>query len=330
MKKILLLILVILTITTITQKAQCKTNLAERHDIFTPAFQLLWNDFSNLIIKDKIKFQGMQPKVLKKLNANKFTQDEISQDFYYKILALKTPELRLKIQDDLMKKFNEKSDLLDSIDWQPTNAEEYILYAMLKKDINFQKEFEILESKKFNNSKEKVKYFGVKNENNELKYQVKPLFWLTAQDFAVALDTNEGDKIILHRTNAKNDIYERYDYIIKHQKTGLSFGESDKLIVPFVNIDEKIQYDALENRKIIGSELYISKAIEIIKFKLDNKGASIKNEALLDIMTCSLPIPGRERMYKFDKPFNIYLIEKDAKLPYFAVRIKDTEYLEKE
>lgn len=328
MKKIFLALVCLIFILAV-QKPASAYNLSDRHDIFTPAFQLLWNDFSDKFANGRVNFLGIDPKVVYPLNYNDFTTDDIDESSYYKIIAPKSYELKAKIQREIFEKFNETSKILDDIDWTSRDIEEYILYAMLKKNVEFPKEFEILDNSPFNNSKETVKYFGVTKNANAFSQQIKPLFYFTDREFAISLTTKSGDRIILYRTNSKENVYTMYSDLDRKINKRLKFGDSDKLMVPFVSINEKIEYDELCMRKIVGTKYIIAKAIEAVEFNLDNKGATLKNEAAMDIVNMSMPIPGRERIYDFNKPFVLYMIAKDKALPYFAIRINDTRFLVK-
>ena len=70
----------------------------------------------------------------------------------------------------------------------------------------------------------------------------------------------------------------------------------------------------------------ISKAIQWIRFKLSEKGAILKSEARIVI----IPMNGEPRKLKFNKPFLIYLRQKDGEYPYFAMWLDNAELLIKE
>ena len=82
-------------------------------------------------------------------------------------------------------------------------------------------------------------------------------------------------------------------------------------------------------RKIYDTKFVIAKAIEDVEFMLDNMGAKLRNEAVMDVVKMSIPLPGRGKVFDFSKPFVLYLVEKDKSLPYFAIRINDAKFLVK-
>ena len=328
MKKVLLTLFIFLAVFIMPNKS-IAFDLADRHDVFTPAFQLLWNDLKELVATKKINFKGIDPKVSFVLNANKFSADDVSEENYYKIVAPKSYELKAKIQREIFDKFGETSAVLDDIDWQSKGVNEYILYSMLVKNIEFPYEFDVLDNHSFNNSKDKYKFFGIKENNRKLTSQVKPLFYLNEWDYAVSLETKSGDKVILYRTKSPQNVYDIYSQMDVKINKYLRFAKDDELKIPFMSINEKITYNSICNRKINGTKYIISQAIDDIKFNLDNKGASLKNEAVMDIVEMSMPIPTKGVNYDFSKPFVLFLVEKDKSLPYFAIRVDDGRFLVK-
>ena len=104
---------------------------------------------------------------------------------------------------------------------------------------------------------------------------------------------------------------------------------SDELKVPDINIDKTISYDELCDKQILGTNKKITKALQTIKFKMDNKGGSLKSEAVIGIMRMSLA-PDMSRHFDFDQPFVMFLKEKGKDKPYFAARVDNTEFLIKE
>lgn len=104
-------------------------------------FQLLWNDLINDFVKQDVVFNP-QLKIVENLNKQTFTSDELSPNDYYKITALFTKKLKTVIEEWIKEKFDETSDILDSIDWSNAaekesdytpNYQVYLFYTMLKK-----------------------------------------------------------------------------------------------------------------------------------------------------------------------------------------------------
>jgi hypothetical protein len=77
--------------------------------------------------------------------------------------------------------------------------------------------------------------------------------------------------------------------------------------------------------EILGTDLWVSRAIQIIKFRIDETGAVLESEA---VMHFDFGAPAGHREFVFDRPFLIYLIERTADQPYFAAWIENTELME--
>ena len=328
MKKILTTIFLLISL-VIVNSAQA-SELYNRNDIFTPSFQLLWNDLKEKIATQKINFYGKDPYLVYVLNSNPFTTEDVSENSCYKIVAPKSFELKAKIIREIFDKFEYKSTLLDEIDWNPDpKKEEYILYALFIKNIEFLKEMQVLEEMPFKGSSILYDYFGVVENQRDFKDTIVPLYYYNEKEFAVSLNTKEGDRVVLYRTNSNENVFDLYSKLDRKVNKKLKFGTHDELRVPFINLDERISYDILCNRRIFNTDYIISKAIEDVKFTLDNKGASLKNEAIMQVETMSIAPTLPKKVYNFDNDFIIYLIEKDKNYPYFALRISDFKDLVK-
>lgn len=301
---------------------------AVQNKIWCVTFQLVWNDFMDKINNGKpILLAGGNPTIATELNRRLYTTDILSDSSYYKKDAPISKKLKRQIEKDLKNKFNETSDLLDLIDWSAKNS--YLFYAMLKKDFNFSTPFDKLEADKFANSESKVKYFGINNKSeHKLRKNVDVLFYNSDDDYAVKLVTKEHEDVILYRTN-KTDNFETLFAYIMQQEPNAKFGNEDSLKVPDINIDKTISYSELCNKKIKGTNKVISQALQTIKFKMDNKGGTLKSEAALAVMRMSISHEPAKK-YHFDNNFVMFLKEENKDKPYFATRIENDEFLVKE
>lgn len=300
-------------------------------DVWSATFQLTWNDLMDKIVKGPIEFVGGNPPIANELNKQAFKAEMLSENSYYKVCAKKEPTLKKQIEDAIYKKFNEKSDILDKFDWTKKPNDAYFLYVMLVKNFEFLTPFDILPSERFANSIAKVKYFGIdKKSSFAMKKNVKVLFYNNDKDYAVSLLNKQNEEVILYRTNSNKDFDSIYSEIVKKTNPHAArFNSKDTLKVPFINVDKEISYDELTNKEIKNTDrLYIAKALQTIKFNMDNKGGKLKSEAAMDIMTMSL-IQEIPRHYNFDKKFVLFLKEDGKAKPYFALRVENTDYLTK-
>ncbi len=297
-------------------------------DTWCVTFQLVWNEFMDKVTGGKkVEFEGGNPPIADELNKRLYTKDILSEKSYFIAQGKATKSLRKHIEKSIKKKFNEKSDILANIVW---NDKTYLFYAMLKKDFTFLTPFDRLDADKFNNSEESYKFFGVtKHSKKKVKENVKVLFYTNENEYAVKLLTNENEEVILFRTD-KEDTLENHYADVLNKADEDKMGNKDELKVPDLNVDKLISYSELCNKKIKGTNIVITQALQTIKFKMDNKGGSLKSEAAIAVMrTAFTPDPNKPKYFYFDKPFVLFLLEKGKEAPYFAMTVKDTEYLVK-
>lgn len=300
-----------------------------KNELWCVTFQLVWNEFMDKYSDGKpIIFEGRTPKTAKQLNKKLYTKEILDSKSYYLAQGEISLDLKKEIETAIKNKFNETSDVLDFINWGAKNS--YLFYAMLKKDFTYPNEFKKLDAAYFNSSKEKVKYFGVEaGASSKMRNGVDVMFYNSPNEYAVKLKTNQGEDVILLRTKKKGDFEKLYSYVVDNTDFG-TFNRKDTLKVPEINVDEVISYDDLTGKKLKDKNQVITQALQTIKFKLDNKGGSLKSEAVISVMTTSLQPVVEPRNFTFDKPFVLFLKETAADKPYYAMKIENTKYLVKE
>lgn len=298
-----------------------------KDSVWCVTFQLVWNDLMDKVTGGKpVQLVGGNPPIADELNKRLYTDDILSPESYYKKQGEISKKLKKEIEKAIAKKFNETSDILDMIDW--TAKDSYLFYAMLKKDFTFKNAFNILGAEPFAGSTENVKYFGInKDTDKKIKDNVQVLYY-NENEYAVKLLTNENEEVILLKSDKEGDFTELYDYVTSISKPS-KMERNDELKVPNINIDKTISYDELCGKRIVGTNKKITKALQTIKFKMDNKGGTIKSEAAIGIMRMSLT-PDIARHFDFNDSFVMFLKEKGKDKPYFAARVENTEFLVKE
>lgn len=302
-------------------------------------FQLVWNDLMNELVGQNVRFE--EPlEMVEHLNQQDFNEDCISEEYYYKKFGLKTLDLKAEIERGIREKFNETSDILDNIDWSKEALDQgneevkrYLFYTMLKRDFTYKKEFTKLENASFANQYDDVKYFGIDDSTkDEVREQVDVLYYNSEKDCAVLLNTEEGDQVILCKGIQGTTFYEIYENMMNKANSydgQKYFEENDCLKVPEISFNIKREYTELENKKfynIQNDELEIMKAIQSIKMKMDEKGGSIKSEAVLDVEMATAifqPEEKQPRYFYFDDEYVVFLVQEGKEKPYFATCISD-------
>lgn len=291
-------------------------------------FNLIWNDLKNEIAKQDIIFKE-QTEIVNNLNKGTFNTSHISENSYYKVYGKPSLELKTEIEKAIKEKFNETSDILNDFDWNNRSEYDYFLYAMLKKEFEFPKVFDDLETAKFKET-ENVKYFGIKSDTDEeVRAQVKVLYYENQNNFAIKLITKNNDEVIITKGNKESNFKKIYENILEQNRTykgKQTFGERDTLKIPNINFNLKKEITEVENKPFTfanGEEYEIEKAMQTIKFELDKKGGKIKSEAGMMVKDMAIAMPEEPRQFNVDNTFTIFLKEKDKELPYFAAKISD-------
>ena len=110
-------------------------------------FNLVWSDMKNTLVKGDIVFNP-EIEIVKNLNKESFKENMLSNEYYYKIYGPKTLELKKQIENEIKKKFNQKSDILDYISWDKNNLDSsikrYFFYTMLYRKFEYKNKFDIL------------------------------------------------------------------------------------------------------------------------------------------------------------------------------------------
>lgn len=317
----------ITTVLTLEDKIQSDT-------IWCGTFQLIWNDLKNDLAKQDIVFYDYpELQAVKNLNKETFTTDDISDQYYYKKIGIPSIALKEEIEKTIKDKFNETSDILDDFNWEFGNSDElekYFLYAMLKKEFQFEKEFEELDNGTFRKH-ENVSYFGIEDsEEKEIRNQVEVLYYNSKDNFAIKLTTKQEDEIILCKNpkgNTFNDIFENIKTAENNYSGNRNLEEGELLKIPNIKLKEKTEFTELENKSFFfsnGKSYHIDKAIQTIEFELDRTGGKIKSEAGMMILEDAIAImPETKREFLIDDTFAIFLIEEGKDTPYFAGKISD-------
>ncbi len=341
----------------------------ETSDVWTPTFQLCWNELINLVGTDKIYYVKSNPKLADELNLQPFNKQDLNDKSYYISVSKMTKKHKNEIKKAIWKKFKEKSDILDEFKFENVSdkkTNKWFIYSMLLKNFEFYTPFKILESDYFNNSVEnKYKYFGFtknitdKTAKEKLEHEyMENLFYINDDDFALMIaDKNKQEEMILYLTDSDKSFDDLYNEMLdkinnkneyikeRAKKISDKYGKyatvkyDNYYKIPFIHIDEKINYDKELAHKDIKDKTYnttgytweILKTLQTIKFDMNNEGAKLKSEAAVAVMMKTALLPSPEihidNNFYFDRPFVLFLKEVGKDKPYFAAKIKDGKYL---
>ena len=316
---------------TMTPTYTSKLSTMDSNKVWVGTFNLVWNDFMNDVIKGPIEFNDGPSELADELNKQTFTISQLSENSIFKIHDETSLELKNKIEKGIKQKFNENSKIIDKINWNDPTG--YVLYAMLKKEFKFLEPFSTaMGSMEFNGAKERVKCFGVDGSTKpEAGKNVEILFYNSQKDFAIRLKTKEGEDVILYKTTGEGKSFEENYQELKEKQNkyngNTTFGKTDKLRIPFIKVNDEINYDELCGRGIKGTGWFIRQALQTIDFELNNVGGSVKSEAVIEATKSAID---DDKKMIFDSDFILYLKEESKEQPYFALKVDDVSVLVKD
>lgn len=204
---------------------------------------------------------------------------------------------------------------------------------MLKKEFNYLEKFSELPDDTFDNSEEKVKYFGIGvSTSKDASKNVEILFYNSNEDFAIKLKTKENEEIILYKTTGIDKSFEENYNDIQEFKSKYNgekvLQKTDILKIPYIMVNGEINYDELCGRIIKETDTYIKQALQTIEFNLNNIGGNVKSEA---VITGTYGVTQETRKeFILNTDFILYLKEKSKDKPYFALKVNNTDVLVKE
>ncbi|MDF2521412.1 MAG: hypothetical protein K0R84_2040 [Clostridia bacterium] len=298
--------------------------------LYCSTFQLAWNELKDEVIGEDIKLENAIEAV-DYLNKSLSTKEDISEDSYVAEAGFVKDGIINKINEALKKKFGREAPLLREEGLEPVDA---VAYSFLYKNLQFEHSFELSEIPlAFGDSL--VESFGIDDfENNKkhlaLSKQVDIIDYQESGEFIARLkSTSEKDEIMLAKVKHGKTLLETINAVEERVENGevTSLRDSEILKIPKLKLNIEHSFTELEDKAVLNSgfeDYVIEKAIQNIVFSLDEKGAVLKSEA--KILMCG-SAPTIRRNLIFDKPFLLYLKEKDAEYPYFAMWVDNPELM---
>ena len=280
------------------------------NNLWVGTLDLAWKELENKLEMDKIDLQDGNLPVVDDLNSSTFTKDMLDSNDY-------------------------------SILVERTETQGYKIDTSLNKELNFAIPFDNFSDMyewKFGDSEEIIKYFGINNASSEeMNKNVEILFFnrenensARSDDFAIKLKTREGDEIILYRTN-ENKNFDEYYKDIQNKASSYTgskeFLEEDELRVPFVRVNGMIAHNELYGKFIKDTNMFFTDVIQNVNFNLNDKGCNLSSEVTL--VTEVSGIGMEPRFCYFDDQFVIFMKEANSDQPYFALKVDNTDVLEK-
>jgi hypothetical protein len=307
--------------------------------LWCSTFQLVWNETCRYAGGD-IRLKD-EPPIVAALNKKIGNEKDVDAASCLVISGLVQDGVVEKIRRELDRKFQGQSDpdLLNRIENKlPPNG--WLAYAYLFRELHFEHPFKRLEEP-LSFSSVKVTSFGLKKVSYEQgdylrARQVEIMDYNSNEDFILSLKpTAKNERILLAKIAPADTLLNTIETVrsriasiaVNDQRKELE--EEETIEIPILNFDLLNEYDEFKGKQIVtpgslqGTPILL--ALQSIRFRLDEKGAMLKSQA---IIPCS--VDGDElkpRQFIFDKPFLILLERKGAPQPYFALWVDNPELL---
>jgi hypothetical protein len=307
--------------------------------IYCSTFQIAWNMLQDTV-GGRIEMEG-QPEVVNLLNKRLSTTEDISEDCYEAACGEPTRDFWDGLYKRLKDKFGENAPpgLKERI-YPPGDA--IVCYAYLYKGLYFPEAFDTLSSPLIFKAKfdsVAVKTFGREGRSpdgkiHDLSKQVMIVDYNDEDNFIVSLKSrSEMDEIVLAKISPKKTFLKTIEHIERKVKKSKLRPLPDFAVLKIPKIDFNIFHRVIEvmHRSFLNpgwEDWWIEDAYQWIKFLLNEKGVELKSEALILAVRGAGHGPPAMRLV-FDKPFLIYLKQKGAKYPYFAMWVDNAELMVK-
>ena len=281
------------------------------NNLWVGTLDLAWKELENQLGKERIDLEDGNLPIVDDLNSSTFTKDMLDSNDY-------------------------------NITVERTITNGYKIDTSLNKELHFLEVFDNFSNDytwTFGDSEEFIKYFGINNASSEeINKNIEVLFFnrnddnsAMSDDFAIKLKTQEGDEIILYRTNDNKNFDEYYKDI--QEKTNAytesrEFAEDDELRIPYVRVNGMIAHNELYSKYIKDTNgLYFTDVIQNVNFYLNEKGCNLSSQVTMVTEYLSTSI--NARYCYFNDQFVIFMKEANSSQPYFALKVDNTDILEK-
>jgi hypothetical protein len=302
--------------------------------VWCGSFQLAWNE---LKAGGPVAVAGRDD-LARRLSASTFSSAELSPGTHYAAAGLRKDGIVEKIRSDMAR-------LFPGVPVPELGPGEVgVAYAYLRASVPFRLPY-YEENLTFRDSAGRemaVRAFGLRqrDENSAMKLrgQIEVLFakrvgWgEDPTEFAFDLCRDSSpDQVVVARLPRRGTLGEAVAEVgerarREREKGGTGhFSITDHLLVPAMAWRVEHRFAELEGpeRRLAGGKfdgLYISRALQVIQFRLDRSGADLASEA-------RIMVKGGPTRFLFDGPFLVYMKRRGAPGPYFVMWVDNAELL---
>jgi hypothetical protein len=237
-----------------------------------------------------------------------------------------------KITKELKDRFNEKP----KFDFSTMKPGDILAYSFLLKTLLFEQKFDEINNFSFKTLHQTtpVEAFGTKiriDSPRNLLRQIYIMHYKNPSEFTVILET-KTDFITLAMLEPRKTLKETLCTTTSGKPQMMK--KNERLEIPKISLNLLQDFPECYGKVLLNGKktnYTITKALQAIKFDLNEEGAEVRSEAAIETKLGRLPpiMEERPREYLFQKPFLIALKQKASNPPYFVAWIGNTEILKK-
>ncbi len=308
-----------------------------RNYVYCGTFALAWREMRDKIVGSAIDLEGASP-MANRLNTHRFSRSDLAEDSYLAQAGTVAAGIVEQFREEMARKFPQATMSVPEC----ADPSAVCAFAYLWKNLAFEERFDTHVaplSFPWHGASVRVATFGIKEfkwsteRDSALMNQLTILDYASADDFVLRLTTPSANaelvlaKVAPARTleDTVRSVQERIrlkarGYARKHIEM------DETLAIPKLTLNVSRTYSELEGRRLRNrgwEGYYVARALQAIRFRLDEEGAKLESFSN-DTITCLAMQP---RRFIFDKPFLIYMKERTAKRPYFAMWIENAEVM---
>jgi hypothetical protein len=316
--------------------------------VYCVTFQLAWDELKKLA-GGNIEMENA-PELVSVLNNSKVKRNIIPKDAYIATAGLAEDGIIHEIDKKLKKQFGRR---FSELTYYPRSGAEIIAFAYLFRKLPFKYKFNKFKDSSLpfyhGKSKTNVSYFGYTHQDSDgYDNGIYIIDYTNKDNFTLELLTKKAnEKIILAKIPTPKNLndainltakyifskWENDEKIKKNGKAGSRFYglvSQDTLIIPVINLDQKVNFDDLCKRSIkntIFKANTLGQAFQKVNFKMNETGATVTSEAAIEDYFGGGSSYVEPKNLIFDKPFLLCLWKTGAKTPYLAIWINNPDIL---
>lgn len=169
--------------------------------------------------------------------------------------------------------------------------------------------------------------------------QVTVKHYAAPDDFVIEIATKEkDDRLIIARMTPGATLRETVDAAMARvneaaKESPAPLTREEPFEVPIMNFDVTRDFGEIVGMQVATpgfTDLIVLKALQNIRFKLDERGAILKSDAAIVVGRTAARPPVQRRSFVCEGPFLVLMARREATTPYFAAWIANDELLVKQ